>query len=164
MVQTDEEHNVTTVKVPNFLDVTIRVNIGIHTIGKDKGRPVTATKEIISKEPFPKEWDIVETRPVTLMLTNKCPKCDQQGIPRINKKNNKDYSQNRGSYNKEEPRLSYWHKVVGGKAKACYISDFNMSAIIDTRKVRKGFTNTNKISDSIEAVDYIFPNYVIKNI
>jgi hypothetical protein len=37
-----------------------------------------------------------------------------------------------------------------------------MSAIIDTRKVREGFTNT--ISDSIEAVGYIFPNYVIKNI
>ena len=164
MIQTNDEYNVTKVKVPNFFNVTIQVNIGTHTSGKDKGKSVTATKEIISKEPFSKELDIVETRPVTLMLINKCPKCDQQGIPRINKKNNKDYAQNRGSYNKEEPRLSYWHKVIGGKAKACYISDFNMSSIIDTRKVEKGFANTNKISDSIEAIDYIFPNYVIKNI
>lgn len=163
MTQTDEECNVTKIIVPNFFNVTIRVNIGIHASGKDKGKPVTATKEIILKEPFPKELDIVETRPVTLILTNKCPKCDQQGIPRINKKNNKDYAQNRGSYNKEEHRLAYWHKVVEGKAKACYISDFNMNAIIDTRKGEKRFTKTSKY-DSIEAVDYIFPNYIIKNI
>ena len=160
-----QDHNVTKMKIPNFFNVTLRVNIGTHTSGKDTGEPVTADFDIISKEPFPKDWNIVEIKSLTLMFTNTCPKCGQQGIPRINRKNTKDYTHYRNHpQGKEVHRLSYWHKVEGAKAKACYIASFNMNEIIDTRKGEKRFTKTRKISDSIEVVDYIFPNYIIKNI
>lgn len=159
-----QDHNVTKVKIPNFFKVTIQVNIGMHTSGEKKGTPVTATKDVISKEPFPKEWNIVEIESLTLTFTNKCPKCHTEGSPRINKKNNKDYSHYRASRNKEEHRLAYWHQVIGERAKACYISDFNMNEIIDLRRGEKRFTKTSKIPNSIEVVDYIFPNYIIKDI
>ena len=152
---TQQDHIVTKVKVPYFFNVTIRVNIGMHTSGEKKGQPVTATREIIEKEPFPEEWDIVEKKPLTLMFTNKCPKCGEDGNPRINKKNNKDYSHYRASRNKEEQRLAYWHKVPNAKAKACYIASFDTNAL---------FTKTNKIDHSKEVVDYIFPNYLLKDI
>ena len=58
-----QEHNVTKVKVPYFFTVSIRDKIGEHTSGKNKGKPIYATKDIISKEPFPEEWDIVKTKP-----------------------------------------------------------------------------------------------------
>ena len=160
-----QDHNVTNMKIPNFFNVTIRTNIGMHTSGEKKGTPVTGDTDIISKEPFPKEWDIVDVKSLTLRFTNECPKCGKQGNPRINKKNTKDYTHYRKHpQGKEVYRLAYWHKVPNAKAKPCYISDFNMNEIIDTRKGEKRFTKTRKISDSIEVVDYIFPNYIIKNV
>jgi hypothetical protein len=161
---TQQDHNVTKVKIPNFFKVTIRENIGMHTSGEKKGTPVTGDTDRISKEPFPKEWNIVKIESLTLTFTNKCPICEQQGIPRLDKKNTNDYThyrkhpQGKGTY-----RLTYWHKVPNAKAKPCYIAGFNMNEIIDTRKGEKRFTKSSKIDPS-KVVDYIFPNYIIKNI
>lgn len=146
------EHNVTKVKIPYFFTVSIW-----EKIGEDKdGKPITATRDVISKKPFPKEWDIAETKPVEITFLNKCPKCSKEGRPRVNKKNNKDYTHYNSTYDREEYRLAYWHKVEGRKDKPCIISRFD--------KEHGVFTKTGKISKKVE--DYIFPNYLLddKNI
>lgn len=148
-----QEHNVTKVKVPYFFTVSIRDKIGEHTSGKNKGKPIYATKDIISKEPFPKEWDITKTKPVEITFQNECPKCEKEGRPRVNKKNNGDFTHYNKPNSREEYRLAYWHKVEGKKDKPCIIARFDKEHGI--------FTKTGKISKKIE--NYIFPNYLIKD-
>ncbi|PBO86116.1 MAG: hypothetical protein COA77_00885 [Thaumarchaeota archaeon] len=143
------------VKVPYFFTVSIQVKAGIYTSGKDKGKPIYATQDIISKEPFPEEWIIEKFVPVTLQFTNKCPKCANTGTPRIDKK----HMGNFGSYKKypsnqeEQYRLIYFHTQEDNQIKPCIIARFGKHGI---------FTKTGKISKTVE--DYIFPNYIIKNI
>ena len=147
----NREHNISKVKVPYFFIVSIRDKIGKYTSGKMKGKPIYGTQEIISKEPFPKEWDIEKIEPVRITFLNKCPKCDKEGRPRVDKKNNKDYTHYNSTYNREEYRLAYWHKVEGKKPKPCIIAKFDKEHGI--------FTKTGKITKRIES--YIFPNYLI---
>lgn len=146
-----QEHSVTKVKVPYFFIVSIRDKIGEYTSGENKGKPIYATKDIISKEPFPEEWDIVKTKPVEITFKNECPKCEKEGRPRVNKKDNTDHTHYNKPNNREEYRLAYWHKVEGKKDKPCIIARFDKEHGI--------FTKTGKISKRVE--NYIFPNYLI---
>ena len=149
-----EDHNITKVKIPYFFTVSIQVKAGIYTSGKDKGKPIYATQDIISKEPFPKEWIIQNCVPVTLQFTNKCPKCENIGTPRIDKKGMGVYHMHTHvSHQDEQYRLIYFHKQEDSKIKPCVIAKFGKQGI---------FTKTGRISKIVE--DYIFPNYIIKNI
>ena len=154
-----QDRCVTKVKVPYFFTVSIQVKAGIYTSGKDKGKPIYATQDIISKEPFPKEWIIQNCVPVTLQFTNKCPKCENIGTPRIDKKDLDDYhyrpstnSKKTPSKQEEQYRLIYNHKQEDNKYKLCVIARFGKQGI---------FTKTGKVSKTVE--DYQFPNYIIKN-
>lgn len=144
-----QEHQITKVKVPYFFTVSVQTKIGEYKNGK----PIYGTDDRISKEPFPKEWDIVKSTPVEIIFRNDCPKCGKEGRPRINKKNKENYHYPKyDSIQEEEYRLAYWHKVEGKKDKPCIIARFDKKHGI--------FTKTGKISKSVE--DYIFPNYLIK--
>ena len=140
----------TKVKIPYFFKVAVQDKIGEYNDGK----PIYGTQDVISKEPFPKEWDIVEYEPVEIQFLNKCPKCHKEGRPRINKKNNEDFTHyKKPNLREEEYRLAYWHKVEGKKDKPCIIAKFDQENGI--------FTETGKISNKV--VDYFFPNYIIKD-
>jgi len=145
----------TKVKIPYFFNVSVQDKIGEYTSGKNKGKSIMGTQDVQSiKEPFPKEWDIVKYEPVEIMFLNKCPKCSKEGRPRINKKNNEDYTHyKKANLREEEYRLAYWHKVEGKKDKPCIIAKFDQENGI--------FTETGKISNKV--VDYVFPNYIIKD-
>ncbi len=145
-----QDHNITKVKVPYFFTVSIRVKIGYYKNGK----PIYATQDVVSKEPFPKEWDIAQTKPVEIIFLNKCPKCGKEGRPRVNKKDNTVHTHYESSYDREEYRLIYNHKQEDKKVKSCIIARFDKEHGI--------FTKTGKISKRVE--DYIFPNYLIKNV
>ena len=145
-----QDRCVTKVKVPYFFTVSIRENIGVD---QDPKNPIMATREQISKKPFPKEWDIESYTPVTLQFTNKCPKCDTTGSPRIGKKNTFHYTYpTYPSKQEEQYRLIYNHKQEDGKIKQCVIAKFGKHGI---------FTKSGKISKTVE--DYIFPYDVIRN-
>lgn len=145
-----QDHNVTKVKIPYFFTVTIR----------DKTVTETATYDVISKEPFPKKWDIVEKKPVTLQFTNKCQKCGNQGTPRVDKKGMGNYhytsrsNTKSPSNQKEQYRLIYFHKQEDKKYKPCIIASFDKNHGI--------FTKKGKLSK--RAHDSIFPNYLFTNI
>ena len=145
------EHNISKVKIPYFFKVSVQNKIGEYTSGKKSGKPIYGTEDRISKEPFPKEWDIVKNEPVEITFLNKCPKCGKEGRPRVNKKNNKDYTHYNRPSNREEYRLIYNHKDEDGKIKPCIIAKFDEELGI--------FTKTGKISKKV--TDYIFPNYLI---
>jgi len=146
------EHSVSKVKIPYFFEVSVHDKIGEYTSGKKSGKPIMATRDFISKKPFPKEWDIAETKPVEIKFLNKCLKCDKEGRPRMDKKNNDDYTHyNRPSNREEEYRLIYNHKTEDWKIKQCIIAKFDEKDGI--------FTKTGKISKRV--TDYIFPNYLI---
>ena len=155
-----QDRCVTKVKIPYFYTVSIQVTAGIYSSGKDKGKPIYATQDIISKEPFPKEWIVESCVPVTLQFTNKCPKCNNIGTPSIDKKGLHDYhyrsrtnTKNNPTNQEEQYRLIYKHTQEDNKIKPCIIAKFGKHGI---------FTKTGKISKTVE--DYIFPNYIIKNI
>ena len=142
------EHYISKVKIPYFFKVTLRENINADK----KGKPIWGDYDIISKEPFPKEWDIVKNEPVEITFLNKCPKCGKEGRPRMDKKNSDDYTHyNRPSNREEEYRLVYNHKTEDGKIKQCIIAKFDEKNGI--------FNKTGKISNRV--TDYIFPNYLI---
>jgi len=142
------EHSISKVKIPYFFEVRIRENINADK----KGKPHSGDYDIISKEPFPKELNIVNSKPVEIPFLNKCLKCDKEGRPRIDKKNNDDYTHyNRPSNREEEHRLVYNHKTEDGKIKQCIIAKFDEKNGI--------FNKTGKISKEVK--DYIFPNYLI---
>jgi len=146
------EHNISKVKIPCFFKVSFLDKIGEYTSGKKSGKPIYGTDERISKEPFPKEWDIVKIEPVEIKFLNKCPKCGKEGRPRVDKKNNDDYTHyNRPSNREEEYRLIYNHKTEDGKVKPCITAKYD--------EENGTFTKTGKISGRI--TDYIFPNYLI---
>jgi len=146
------EHNISKVKIPYFFKVSVLDKIGEYTSGKKSGKPILATEERISKEPFPKEWDIVKIEPVEIKFLNKCPKCGKEGRPRVDKKNNNDYTHyNRPSNREEEYRLIYNHKGEDKKVRPCIIAKFDGEHGV--------FTKTGKISKRV--TDYIFPNYLI---
>ncbi len=140
------EHCVSKVKIPYFFEVRIRENINADK----KGKPHSGDYDIISKEPFPKELNIVNSKPVEITFLNKCLKCGKEGRPRMDKKNNKDYTHYNRLSNREEYRLIYNHKKEDGKIKQCIIAKFEENGT---------FTKTEKISK--EVTDYIFPNYLI---
>ena len=150
-----QDRCVTKVKVPYFFTVSVQVKVGMDNDGK----PLYATTDHIAKEPFPKEWVIESHTPVTLQFTNKCPKCDNTGTPRIDKKGMGNYhytstsDKRNPSKQEEQYRLIYNHKQEDQKYKQCIIAKFGKHGI---------FTKTGKISKTVE--DYIFPNYIIKNI
>jgi len=151
-----QDRCVTKVKVPYYFSVSIRVQVGIDNDGK----PIYATTDHIHKKPFPKEWVIEETKEVTLQFTNKCPKCATTGSPRIDKKNTDDYhfrpttnTKKNTSKQEQQYRLIYNHKQEDGKIKQCVIAKFDKQGI---------FTETGRVSQRVR--DYIFPNYIIKNI
>jgi len=149
-----QEHNITKVKIPYFFIVSIRDKIGKYTSGKNKGKPIYGTQEMMSKEPFPKEWDIEKYEPVEIKFFNKCPKCGKEGRPRINKKNNEDYTHyKKPNLREEEYRLIYNHKQEDGKVNQCVTAKFNQENGI--------FTETGKVSNKV--IDYVFPNYIIKD-
>jgi hypothetical protein len=143
-----QDHNISKVKIPYFFTVSIRDKIGYHKNGK----PINATQDIISKKPFPKEWDIAKTVPVEIIFLNKCPKCDKEGRPRVDKKNTKDYTHYNKPSTREEYRLIYNHKE-NKKIHQCVIAKFDEKHGI--------FTKTGKISKRV--TDYIFPNYLLQN-
>lgn len=149
------EHRVTKVKIPYFFVVSVQDKIGVYTKGENNGKPIMGTTDLQPiKEPFPKEWDIVKTKPVELTFWNKCPKCGKEGRPRINKKNVEHYDYPRYTSNaKEVYRLIYNHKGEDKKVRPCIIAKFDGEHGI--------FTKTGKISKKVE--DYIFPNYLIND-
>ena len=145
-----QEHNISKVKIPYFFKVSIQDKIGEYNNGKS----IYGTQDVISKEPFPKEWDIVKYEPVEIAFLNKCPKCGKEGRPRIDKKNNEHYHQPKyASHRVEEYRLIYNHKQEDKTVKPCIVARFNQKDGI--------FTETGKVSKKV--VDYVFPNYIIKN-
>lgn len=144
-----QDHNISKVKIPYFFTVSIQDKIGHHKNGK----PIYATQDIISKKPFPKEWDIVKIVPVEIIFLNKCPKCGKDGRPRVDKKNVEHYDFPRyASSMKEQHRLIYNHKQEDKKVKSCVIAKFD--------EKRGIFTKTGKISKRV--TDYIFPNYLLQ--
>jgi hypothetical protein len=152
-----QDRCVTRVKIPYFFRVSIRENIGVD---QDPKNPIMATREEISKKPFPKEWDIESSTEATIQFTNKCPKCANTGSPRIDKKNTDDYHFRPTTNTKKNPtkqeqqhRLIYNHKQEDGKIKQCVIAKFGKHGI---------FTQSGTVSKRVE--DYAFPNYIIKNI
>jgi len=149
-------YEITKVKIPYFFKVAVRDKIGEYTSGKNKGKPITATQDVQPvKKPFPKEWDILEYEPVEITFLNKCLKCGKEGRPRIDKKNNENFHQPKYASNREEEyRLIYNHKQEDGKVKQCVIARFDQDDGI--------FTETGQVSNKV--IDYVFPNYIIKNI
>ena len=152
-----QDRCVTRVKIPYFFRVSIRENIGVD---QDPKNPIMATREEISQEPFPKEWDVESSTKATIQFTNKCPVCLTTGSPRIDEKNMTDYHYRPTTNTKKNPskqekqyRLIYHHKQEDGKIKQCVASKFDQYGI---------FTKSGKVSKDIE--DYTFPNYIIKNI
>ena len=144
------EHNVSKVKIPYFFTVSIWEKLGKYNDRK----PIMATRDFISKKPFPKEWNIAETKPVEITFLNKCLKCGKEGRPRMDKKNNENYHFPKYTATREEEyRLIYNHKTEDGKIKPCIIAKFDEKHGI--------FTKTGKISKEVE--DYIFPNYLIND-
>ena len=154
-----QDRCVTQVKIPYFFKVSIQDKIGVYTSGKDKGKPIYATQDIISKEPFPKEWVIESCVPAIIQFTNKCPKCGNTGTPRMDKKDLGDHHYRSRSNikkptkQKEQYRLIYFHTQDDNKTTSCIIEKFH--------KGRGIFRKNGKISKTIE--DLIFPNYIIKN-
>ena len=146
-------YEITKVKIPYFFVVSVRENIGLTINGKAETHPATRDFEPI-KKPFPKEWDIAEYKPVERIFLNKCPKCHKEGRPRIYLKDNKDYTHyNKPNLREEEYRLIYNHKDEDRKVTQCIIARFDQESGI--------FTETGKVSDKV--IDYVFPNYIIKN-
>jgi len=147
------EHTITKVKIPYFFVVTVQDKIGEYTSGKKKGKAIIGTQDLQPiKEPFPKEWDIVITKPVEITFLNECTKCGKVGRPRIDKKNKDNYHYPKYISNqKEEYRLIYNHKDKDGKRSQCVIAKFDKKHGI--------FLKTGKISKRVN--DYIFPNYLI---
>lgn len=142
-----QEHQITKVKVPYFFTVSIRDKIGEYKNGK----PIYATQDVVSKEPFPKEWDIAKIKPVEITFLNKCPKCDKEGRPRIDRKNVEHYDYPKYASNtKEQYRLIYNHKQEDKKIKQCVIAKFDGNHGI--------FTKRGKLSKRVQ--DCIFPNYL----
>jgi len=148
---------VTQVQVPYWFKVSIQENIGAD---HDPKNPIYATREQTAKEPFPKDWVIESCTRAVIQFTNKCPKCDNIGIPRIDKKNLNDYHYRSTSNTKKNPskqeqqyRLIYNHTQEDNKNKQCIIAKFDKQGI---------FTKTGKISKTVK--DYTFPDYIIKNI
>jgi len=91
---------------------------------------------------------------VEITFLNKCPKCSKEGRPRIYLKNNEHYHNPKyASHREEEYRLIYNHKDQDGKVKPCIIARFNQEDGI--------FTETGKVSNKV--IDYVFPNYIIKD-
>jgi len=145
------EYNISKVKVPYFFKVTYRVKCSEDL----EGNPLYAETDIISKKPFPKELDIVKNEPVEIIFLNKCPKCGKEGRPRVDKKNVEHYDYPKYASNvKEQYRLIYNHKQEDKKVKSCVIAKFD--------EKHGMFTKTGKISKRVE--DYIFPNYLTKNV
>jgi len=143
----------TEVKIPYFFKVTVRQTIGLNINGKDKIIPATTDIQPC-KKPFPKEWDIAEYKPIEIQFLNKCPKCHKEGRPRIYKKNNEGYAYPKYASNrKEEYRLIYNHKQEDKTVKPCIVARFNQENGI--------FTETGQVSSKV--IDYVFPNYIIKN-
>ena len=148
-----QEHAITKVKIPYFFVITVQDKIGEYTSGKNKGKPIMGTQDLQPiKEPFPKEWDIVKTKPVEITFLNECLKCGKEGRPRMDKKNKENHHYPKYASNqKEEYRLIYNHKDKDGKRSQCVIAKFDKKHGI--------FLKTGKISKRVN--DYIFPNYLI---
>jgi len=143
----------TKVKIPDFFKVTIRTTLGLTINGKAGTYPATTDYQPV-KKPFPKEWDIAKYEPVEIQFLNKCPKCSKEGRPRIYKKNNEDYTHyKKPNRREEEYRLIYNHKQEDKTVKPCIIARFYQENGI--------FTETEKVSKKV--IDYVFPNYIIKN-
>ena len=150
-LEKSREHDITKVKIPYFFRVTVRTSVGLTINGKYDVHSATTDYQPV-KEPFPKEWDIVEVNPVEITFLNKCPKCGKAGRPRIDKKNKGNYHYPRYDSNQEEEyRLIYNHKGEGKKVKPCIIAKFDVKYGI--------FDKTGKISTEVK--DYIFPNYLL---
>lgn len=149
-------YKITKVKIPYFFKVAIQEKIGEYTSGKNKGKPIIGTRDVQAiKKPFPKEWDIAEYEPMEIIFRNKCLKCHKEGRPRIYLKDNKDYTHyNKPNHREEEYRLIYNHKQEDGKVTQCIIARFDQESGI--------FTESGEVSDKV--TDYVFPNYIIKNI
>ena len=145
------DQNLTKVQIPYYYRVSVRVYAGVYTSGPDEGKPIYATQDIISKEPFPKEWDITETKPVTITLTNNCGKCGKDGRPTMQKKGKENYHHPKYTSNqKEEFRLIYNHKQLDSTVKQCVIASFD--------KADGVFTEKGKLSE--KAHKLIFPNFL----
>jgi len=144
---------ITKVKMPFYFKVTIRENIGQN---KDPKNPIYGTYDIIRKKPFYGDLkeesldNIVEIKPHELVFTNTCPHCGKEGRPRINKKNNKDYTHYKSDYDREEYRLIYNHKQEDKTVTKCVIANFD--------KAHGIFTEKNWLSK--RAHDCILPNYL----
>jgi len=140
------DQNITKVKMPYFYSVDIQDQIGIDNDQK----PLYATVEVISKEPFPKEWIVEKYSPVEIPFTNKCGKCHKEGRPTVQKKDNKDYTHYKSDYDREEYRLIYNHKQEDKTVTQCIIASFDSERGI--------FTEKGKLSQ--RAHHLIFPNYL----
>ena len=154
---------VTQVQIPYFFKVSIQDKIGVYTSGKDKGKPIYATREQISKEPFPKNWVIESCTRAVIQFTNKCSKCHTIGIPRMDKKDqtNAHYRSNKNvmpntkknpSKQKEQYRLIYFHKK-DGKTTQCIIEKFHKGKGI--------FRKNGTVSQTVKALT--FPGYTIED-
>jgi len=81
-------HYLTQVELPKFMKITYQEIIGKYNDGK----PIPATTDYVTNQPTPKDMEVVESKPHTMRLVNKCPTCHKEGRPRMAKRvNHTDY-------------------------------------------------------------------------
>lgn len=152
------KHSFSKVKVPFFNKVTLRVEIG-----KDKsGKSLYATTEQIMHESQKTEYEVINSEPLTISISDICPDCKKPGIPKIERKSNKyDYHARAGSAlfdkpthkvqvdRQDEYRLTYDHKVKD-KLHKCVIAKFDQNQFLFR-------SNSQKIN---ELQEHFFPQCI----
>jgi len=152
------------VESPFATKVTYKMQIGEHK----NGSPIMGETSEIVEIPFTERekiikrikelgYKIIKIEPATIPLSDLCPKCMQKGVPKIERKNNKDYRVKSQSYRarerKERPPYTYWlsyqHKTKPFK---------HWIKQIDTTPFPR--FKANKKTDDIEIWRYYFPQVV----
>jgi len=160
----DTEFKLFQVESPFATKVTYKMKIGEHK----NGSPIIGETSEIFEIPFTNREKIIQRKkelghqiikiePATLPLPDLCPKCMQKGVPKIERKNNKDYRIPSESYRARErkPRqtyrywLTYRHRTKPSKH---WIKQIETSPTAHFKQ--------NKKTDNIEIWKYYFPQVI----
>jgi len=153
------EHELVHVSNPSFSKVTYKVKVAQDNKGKsfygttsEIIRSLHYTQDEIKKLFQEKNAEVIKIEKATIPLPNICEKCHEKGIPRIERKSNKDYHYRVGTRSRKTNtnRLDEYWLIYDHKTKKCRIAQYDKNHFL--------FKNSkNKIN---ELHKHFFPFYL----